>query len=134
MEIDHASFGNIQVFNGDLGGLEIWAQRGFAASFLEYFKKVGPEDLCACGRAMRLRKRVNIPDIIADPFYKPYLDIAARAGFRSVQSTPILNANGELVGMLSTHFSHVHYLSHDDAARLDHFAVAAADIIGQFTD
>jgi len=131
MEVDHAVLGNIQVFNRDLGGLEIRAQRGFDPSFMEFFKLVRPEDSCACGRALRLRKRVNIPDIQADPFFQSFLDVAHQAGFRSVQSTPIVNSNSDIVGMLSTHFADVHYLSHEGAARLDRFAFAAADVIGR---
>src|SRR5262249_60840648 len=34
----------------------------------------------------------------------PHRDIALASGFRAVQSTPLVNRAGHLVGMLSTHY------------------------------
>ena len=129
MRAGNARLGNIQVFNRELDGLEICVQRGFSPSFLESFKVVRAEDSCACGRALRWRKRVSIPDITVDPFFQPFLDAASKAGFRSVQSTPIINFNNDVVGVLSTHFAGIHYLSTEDASQLDRYATMATELI-----
>jgi hypothetical protein len=45
-----------------------------------------------------------------DPDFAPYRGIAAQAGFRAVQSEPLIGKGGELVGVLSIHFrSHVYF-------------------------
>jgi two-component system, chemotaxis family, CheB/CheR fusion protein len=131
MKVGGARCGNIQMFNRASGGLEIFVQRGFNESFLRFFRVVRPGDGCACGRAFRLRKRVNIPDIAVDPYFGPYLGIAQEAGFRSVQSTPIVDADDMAVGVLSTHFPKVHRLNHDAMAALDYYAFAAAELISR---
>jgi|SRR6185369_263796 len=129
IRVDSARLGNIQVYNHELGGLEICVQRGFTRKFLKSFQVVRPDDSCACGRALRWRKRISIPDITSDPFFHPFLDTAAESGFRSVQSTPIINLNNEVVGVLSTHFAGVHYLSTEGASQLDRYATMAAELI-----
>jgi GAF domain-containing protein len=134
MEVDHARCGNIQVFNRETGGLEVCAQRGFDESFLQTFKVVRADDSCACGRALRFRKRVIIPDISKDPFFAPFLNTAQKAGFRSVQSTPIVNSRDDIIGVLSTHFPAVHYLAHESAARLDRYAMVAAEVINELSN
>ena len=43
-------------------------------------------------------------DVNADADFAPHRDIAAAAGFRAVQSTPLTDYAGRLIGMVSTHF------------------------------
>src|SRR5689334_10438108 len=107
IEADGAAKGNVQLFNSVLGGLEIVAQRGFDESFLETFRIVRADEPSACGRALRFKRRVVISGIRADLFYSPYLTVAAEAGYRAVQSTPIVAKDGVAIGILSTHFANV---------------------------
>jgi PAS domain S-box-containing protein len=58
----------------------------------------------ASGRAMRGRIRVVVEDVQKDPGFAAHRGVAAEAGFRGVQSTPLLSHHGELLGVLSTHF------------------------------
>jgi|SRR5215475_10796837 len=48
--------------------------------------------------------RVVITDVTTDPGFAPHREIALAPGFRAVQSTPLVNRAGHLVGMLSTHY------------------------------
>jgi PAS domain S-box-containing protein len=86
--LQNAGFGNIQLFNPETQALEIVAQRGFQKDFLEYFGNVRDTG-AVCGRAMGLRKRVIIEDVETDSEFAPHRHIAASAGFRAVQSTPL---------------------------------------------
>jgi two-component sensor histidine kinase len=54
--------------------------------------------------ALARGERVIIPDVAQDPAYAPSLAAARVAGYRAVQSTPLLTATGGPLGMLSTHF------------------------------
>jgi hypothetical protein len=104
LNVRHTDLGNIQLFNPETGMLSIATQRGFDLNFLEYFGAVGQQDESACGRALRSREPVVIADVTTDPRFAVHREIAALAGFRAVQSTPLIARNGALLGMMSTHF------------------------------
>jgi hypothetical protein len=46
-----------------------------------------------------------IADVENDPDFAPYRNVAKRAGFRSVRSTPLITHDNKLVGIVSTHFA-----------------------------
>jgi anti-sigma regulatory factor (Ser/Thr protein kinase) len=102
-----ADFGNIQMFDPTTGSLTIVAQDGFSPEFLEYFAVVD-DDSAACGRAAETGTQTVIENVYTDPGFAPHREIAAASGFGAVQSTPLNDYSGKLIGMLSTHFSHPH--------------------------
>jgi hypothetical protein len=99
----HAERGNVQLADPATGALRIAAQRGFGPEFMEYFAAV-TDDRSACGRAAQHHAQVVITDVTTDPGFAPHREIALASGFRAVQSTPLVNRAGHLVGMLSTHY------------------------------
>lgn len=119
--LQNADFGNIQLYNHEAQALEIVAQRGFQQDFLEHFRCVS-DNGTACGRAMKLRQRVIIEDVETDSEFAPHRHIAESAGFRAVQSTPLLSRSCELLGMLSTHFRRPHRPSLRDLRFTDLYA------------
>jgi len=104
MEFQAADLGSVQLLDRETQQLRIVAQHGFRAAFLKRFEQVGMDDDSSSGRAMRARVPVHISDVTTDARYKPYLETASEAGYRAVQSTPLINRKNELVGMLSVHF------------------------------
>ena len=98
-----ADRGNVQVLDSATGSLRIAAQCGFGAEFLEYFALVD-DDRSACGRAARGRAQTVIVDVDIDALFAPHRDIAAAAAFRAVQSTPLTDRAGRLIGVVSTHY------------------------------
>jgi hypothetical protein len=98
-----AEYGNVQLPIGN--ELVIVAQRGLSADFLKTFRRVLSYDGTACGRALRSGEIVQIIDVEKDPGFAAYRMDAARAGFRSVQSTPFLTKDGRLMGVVSVHFA-----------------------------
>jgi len=126
--LQNADFGNVQLYNPETKTLEIVAHRGFQRSFLDYFSSVN-EPGAACGRAMQRRERVIIEDVLADPDFEPHREIAASAGFRAVQSTPLFSRSGEPLGMISTHFRQPHRPSGHDLRFTDLYARLAAELI-----
>ena len=132
ISLHKADFGNIQLY-GD-GVLTIAAQRGFAAAFLETFRRVSVDDGSVCGRAMREGCSIIVHDVDLDAEFAPFRTVAAESGFRAVQSTPMVGGNGRFVGMISTHFRRPHTPSHDDMVLLDFYAEHVADAIASFQD
>src|SRR6516162_5772579 len=89
-----ADLGNIQLYNPRIGALEIVAQRAFRQDFLHYFRTVRVDEGSACAQAMQSGERIIIEDVELDPAYEPHRQVAATAGYRAVQSTPLKNRIG----------------------------------------
>jgi GAF domain-containing protein len=120
-----AEYGNVQLPIGD--ELVIVAQRGLSAPFLEVFRRVKKDDGCACGRALRLGLSVVIPDVDKDAEFAAFRNDAKIAGFRAVQTTPLFTGDGNLLGLVSTHFAHVHEPTPIEMQTLKAYGVAAAE-------
>lgn len=129
IEMLGADFGNIQLLDGHSGALTIEAQRGFDQDFLDFFRKVSPDDDSACGRALGSGERIIIEDVEEDPLFAPMLNVVRASGWRAVQSTPLIGRGGEPLGMISTHFRSVHRPSDQELRRLDLYARQASDFI-----
>jgi signal transduction histidine kinase len=128
MAIQHADFGNVQLCNTESHALEIAAQRGFDAEFLDHFAAVD-DSRTAWGRAMQSRSRIVIEDVQTDALFAPHRHIASAAGFRGVQSTPLFSRSGEILGVISTHFVHPHRPSETELRLTDLYARQAAEMI-----
>jgi PAS domain S-box-containing protein len=128
IELLNADFGNIQLCNQQSKALEIVAQRGFKQDFLDHFSNVN-EESAACGRAVRDGERVIIEDVKSDPTFAPHRQIAASAGFRAVQSTPLFSRSGEVLGIISSHFRQPHCPSEHELRFIDLYAHLAAEFI-----
>jgi hypothetical protein len=100
-----ADFGTLQLLDLVTGSLRLVTQSGLDSGFLEHFAIVD-DDHSACGRAARKGAQVVVADTDADPGFAPHRGIAAASGFRAVQSTPLGDEAGHLVGVISTHFRH----------------------------
>lgn len=102
-----AELGNIQLVDRRRGTLSIVAQSGFDENFLDHFAD-GAVDGSACGRAAGGAAQVVIPDVDADTAFEPHRLVAADSRFRAVQSTPLVDRNGAVVAVFSTHFREPH--------------------------
>ena len=122
----HAERGNVQLADPATGVLRIAAQHGFGPEFMEYFATV-TDDKSACGRAAQQHAQVVIADVTTDPGFAPHRDIALASGFYAVQSTPLVNRAGHLVGMLSTHFPRPTTPPHRDLQIISHFGALVGE-------
>jgi|SRR5687767_4202514 len=123
------NMGIIQLIDKKTGFLKIVAHQGFSSSFLEHFKEVSMGDNSASGRASHTREIVLIEDVTSDPLYTSHKKIALSAGYRSVQSTPLISSNGEIVGVLSTHFRIPRKFLEEELNSLREYGQHSADII-----
>jgi PAS domain S-box-containing protein len=72
---------------------------------------------------------VLIEDVETDAAYAPLRDVARAAGYRAVQSTPLLSRSGAPLGMLSTHWRMPHRPGEPELRLLELYARQAADFI-----
>jgi diguanylate cyclase (GGDEF)-like protein/PAS domain S-box-containing protein len=63
---------------------------------------IGPKS-GASGTAAYRRETVVVADIMTDPLWEDYRDLAAKYGFRSCWSTPILSHKGAILGAFATY-------------------------------
>jgi len=98
-----ADRGNVQIVDPFTGSLVLVLQTGFSDEFLEYFAVVD-DNGSACGRTAMQHAQTVIGDVNTDPGFAPHREIAAASSFRAVQSTPLVEQSGQIVGVLSTHY------------------------------
>jgi PAS domain S-box-containing protein len=121
--------GNIQLYDPERKTLEIVAQRGFPPEFVSAMGTLTIGDQTAGARSLRIGKRVVIRDVESDAAYAPYRKLAALAGFRAVQSTPLIGRGGEFLGALLTHLHEPRDFRPQELRVLDLYSRQAADAI-----
>jgi PAS domain S-box-containing protein len=129
VDLQKADMGHIQIFSCDPGRLELAAHRGIQQDTLKLIRDISVMDDSACGRALRIGQRIVVEDSETDACYAPFRSVARAAGYRSVQSTPIMNSQGAPLGVLSTHCRLPHRPTEEDLRLLDLYVRLAADII-----
>jgi GAF domain-containing protein len=122
-----AEYGTLQLATGD--ELVIVAQRGFFQPFLTVFRRVSKDDGSVCGRALGQGQQIVIKDVEADEAFTPFRKIAAEAGYRAVQSTPLITSSGVLLGVVSTHFTVPHAPTAIEMQTLKEYGTAASDYV-----
>jgi GAF domain-containing protein len=64
---------------------------------------IGPK-AGSCGTAMYRREPVVVTDILQDPLWEAYREVAAPYGFRACWSTPILAHSGKALGSFAMYY------------------------------
>ena len=128
MALVGGDFGNMQILDPATGSLRLVTQAGFGPEFCEYFAVVD-DGHSACGQAGRQCAQTVIADVRTDPGFAPHREIAAAAGFRGVQSTPLVDHAGHLVGIVSTHFQRLHRPSDRDLRIMELYADFAGEAV-----
>jgi GAF domain-containing protein len=125
-----ASRGNIQILDKATGSLVISAQCGFGAEFLDYFAVVDDAQ-SACGRAAVTGAQTVISDVTTDPYFAPHRAMAAASGFRAVQSTPLADKAGRVVGVVSTHYPHPYRPAESDLRIIKRYGELVGETIAK---
>jgi anti-sigma regulatory factor (Ser/Thr protein kinase) len=79
---------------------------------------IGPS-VGSCGTAAHRRQQVIVEDIAADPLWADFRDLARAAGLRACWSTPIVGANGTLLGTFAMYYPQPQQPSPADLALID---------------
>ena len=130
IEITGADKGNIQLLNQDSDTLNLVAQIGFEAPFLELFENCNNAD-SACGVALQSKQRVVVENVDESEIYagKSTLEAMRHADVQAVQSVPLISSAGKALGIISTHFSHKHSPSEQELRLMDLLARQTADYL-----
>jgi PAS domain S-box-containing protein len=125
-----ADKGNIRVYNSSSNSLVMAAHRGFAEPFLTFFKHVR-DDGSTCAAATRTKGQVIVEDVLESDIFVGHKSLAVLidAGVRAVISTPLLSSNGNLMGMIATHYSNPHRPTDREVYLIQVLARQAADYL-----
>src|SRR4029079_4984003 len=102
-----ADVGSMQKYDPQQDQLQLLATRGFPPEAIEFWHRVNRKSGTSCGMALSVGRRVVLSDIETADFMagSADLDVARRVGLRAMHSTPLLSRSGQLLGMISTHWS-----------------------------
>ena len=124
-----ADMGSIRLFDRYKKILEIAAQRGFSSDFLDHFRQVSADDESPWGRTVRTGQRTIVEDVEADADFTAYRAVADAAGYRAVQSSPLLGSDGKVIGVFSLYFQKSHRFTDYESSRFDLYAYRAAQFV-----
>jgi PAS domain S-box-containing protein len=125
-----ASMGNVQLFDASSDGLRLVAHRGFQEPFLKFFEVVSTQG-SVCEMAMKKRARAIVSDVAGSEALAgtPAQKVLLEAGVRAVQSTPLISSSGNLLGMISTHYTIPTEPTGQQLALVDLLARQIADLL-----
>jgi len=87
---------------------------------------IGPKN-GSCGTAMYLGKQVIVTDMLEDPLWEDYRDLAKLSGLRACWSTPIFSGSGKVLGSFAMYYREPR-IPKGDEARLTEVATHIAGI------
>jgi PAS domain S-box-containing protein len=129
MEILGATMGDVQIYDAPNRVMKILAYRGFEPEYIDRLQELPLDHDSPCGRAMASGNRVIVEDMEKYPSSPCLRAMAAEAGYRGMQCTPLTSRNGELLGIVSTQFQKSHRPSEHELRLLDLYLVHATDTI-----
>jgi PAS domain S-box-containing protein len=129
VELLAADKGVFQLVEPDGTSLRVVAQHGFQQSYLDSLADSSALPMTCHGRALCNGERAVIEDVEQDAAYAPLRERAQAAGYRAVVATPLLNAEGTTLAVISTHFREVHRPAAQELRRLDLYLRQAGDFI-----
>jgi PAS domain S-box-containing protein len=124
--------GSVQLVEAKSGLLHIAAQRGFDDEFLNFFAALDHRTSpVAAAAAVRTKKRVTVEnvetsDIFTDPSAKAAI---LKAEIRAIQSTPLIDSDGQVFGVITTHFARPHTPDDRQLGLIDLLARQTADYL-----
>jgi len=129
--ISGADKGNLQLFDEASRSLRIVAQQGFQEEFLKFFESVDDHAAASCGTAMVSSEQVVVDDVLTSEIFvgQPAQKVMLDAEVRAVMSTPLRTSKGNLLGVISTHFSHPGHPSERQQRLTNILARQAADYL-----
>ena len=125
--------GTLQLVNETGDTLEIVTSFALPNEFLTHFKFVTCNDGSVCGRALAKGETIYIEDLTTDVSFARHLNLALQNNIIAVQSTPLISSSGNIVGMISVHFTKPKKINNTGLQAFESFCKRAADKIEELT-
>lgn len=124
LRVDDAVGGCVQVAEEVDGErvIRVVIERGLEPDYFERYRVLRPSHPSSYAQAFAERRRVVIRDVRTDPAREALCEVAERAGYRSVQTTPLIDDRDRFHGLFSTYFRDAHHPGPAAMAELDRCA------------
>lgn len=121
--------GNIQIYHREKRTLSIFVHQGLGSRLVEHFADDGW--VATCSEAADKMRRVIIEDVEKLDHLRDSigLEVVLEDGIRAIQSTPLFNREGQLLGMLNNHYRTPGSPTDSELRIIDLLARQAADLI-----
>jgi len=129
----HSDAASMQEFVPGTGALKLLAWRGFHPTSADHWQWVREAGGSSCALSLYSGKREVVPDAEQCGYMQGTQDLKEfrRSRIRAVQSTPLKARNGDLLGMISTHWREPYTPSVHELQLFDVLARQAADLIAR---
>src|SRR6516225_8738425 len=129
--ISGAEKGNLQLFDEASHSLRIVAQQGFGEEFLKFVESADDHAAGSCGTAMASNDQIIVDDVLTSEIFvgQPAQKVLLDAKVRAFISTPLRSSKGNLLGVISTHFSRPEHPSERQLRLTNILARQAADYL-----
>lgn len=124
-----SDFATMQLYDQQRHGLRMVTNRGFPAFFAEQFAWVFPDSGTSCAEVLKTQQRVIISDIDSCDLVVATRESFRKAGIYAMQSTPLLDSDGHLIGMCSTHWGRPHQPRPTELQLFDVWTRQLADVL-----
>jgi hypothetical protein len=130
-QLMRSAMASVQELRPERNDLFLLAQRGFAPESARYWQWVSAEHTSACGVALSRAEPVIVADTEAWDLVAGTEDLRQYrlSGIRAILSMPLVSRDGNLVGIMSTHWREVRQPSERELRLLDVLARQVADLI-----
>ena len=127
----HSDMASIQLYHPEKKQLELLTFKGFHPEAAAHWQWISTDSKSVCCAAMSNGERSIVSDLEKDELTAKTggMNYYQLSGIRAVQSTPLISRNGDLVGMISTHWRKPHKPSERKLQLFDVLARQAADLI-----
>jgi PAS domain S-box-containing protein len=128
--IMHSDMASIQILSPEKNELYLQAYKNLHPDSVKFWRSITHNSTTASARALVKRERVILSDIetVSDLAEEDLLAYRL-SNIRSVQSTVLSSRSGKFLGVVSTHWKHVHQPTERELNLLDVLARQTADLI-----
>lgn len=115
-----------QLFDSYEQALKLVEAVGFDEEVVRQFKVITRDGITPCARVIASKQRVASYDLNADPEFAELAKVATPLGIGAVMSTPLLTADGALLGVFSVFWNSPHRPSEHELYLVDLYVQQAA--------
>lgn len=124
---------SVLTYNPDSGALHKGGYGQLPDSFANAIDGMKPGPVMgSCGTAAFLCERVITTDVKTDPLWVPFREFAAGYGIVSAWSTPLKDAQGNLLGVFGMYYGDQRAPSREDLELVDHFTHLASMAVERY--
>ncbi|HEY8506901.1 MAG TPA: GAF domain-containing protein, partial [Steroidobacteraceae bacterium] len=95
--------GTVQLYDGRRDVLKLISTINLPRSLAESFNQIDPAGYTTCAAALRMERRIVVPDLWVHPQFRRLAQVVRPHQIRAAQSTPLLDETGAVAAIVTTY-------------------------------